>query len=176
MFETRIANVFLVSLLMAGGLNIIWGGLRDRQAPFDEIGSTYGFAHDRFLAAQKVDQTHDRNWYLYSLVEYAYRGAVLVTSNIALAQFSRMYDLNFGGVRETRVSQFDPQLMNHEAEALRAMAIWQGRVTPVGDYVVIGPVVGKAISMVLLLTYQDTVFFVPVALAPPRFQELTWPK
>ena len=152
----------------------LWSAASKR---YIEIRPHFGDAIDDFIATY-VDHI-DRSWYVYMLIERRFSDWDLITYAREPALASSMYALPYGGIKITRVLQYDPTLTPEEAAAFTVVAHVQANLLRLnGTLSVVLPSGDKDWNSqtekrkLLVLRYDNQHFFVPLSMAPSRYARL----
>ena len=135
---------------------------------YTSLRASKGQAIRNYVDRVRDVKQRDRNWYAYELVERHFRGWTLVTHEVMAGMFSAMYRFSFGGIKETRVARYDPELTAEEADRLLRMGIWRGEFERLGTFVIVPPDPQSGPDRAVILRRGSTVFLAPAAHAPKR--------
>lgn len=130
----------------------------------------YGQALQYFFDHEQNRDASDRNWYAYYLIEQNFSGWTLLAFNREIAFFSSMYAFNFGGLKTSQISSYDPDLTAAEANGLLARRHWRGKIKKYGALVIVLPESDLSPAHVIMVRHEKTIFMVPETYLPARMR------
>ncbi len=130
----------------------------------------YGGALQQFYETEKYKSAGSaRNWYAYYLVEKYFRGWTLIAPDKKSSYFSPMYAFNFGGIKATKIRNYDHNITADEVTTLKSHRNWQVEVERYGVLNIILPGPTITPGNLMIVRNKKNVFVVPVVYLPKRF-------